>query len=93
MLIGTDCSNNQGAGIYDASSLGNTYVNCHTANNEGGPYLVEDTNAASVFIGCYTEGDQPPAYGEWEDDCGRRAAGGWMVFRASGEQDRGAAPS
>ena len=63
VLIGTDCSSNRGAGINDASTLGNTYINCHTANNEGGPYLCDDTNAASIFIGCYTEGDQPPAYG------------------------------
>ncbi|MFL6845158.1 MAG: hypothetical protein ACJ8ER_09790 [Allosphingosinicella sp.] len=32
-----------------------------TAFVDGGPYCTEDLNAASVFIGCYAEGAQPPS--------------------------------
>ena len=56
-----DASNNGGWGIYDNSFLGNTYIACHTASNVAGPYQSIGANARSIFIGCYSEGGQPPS--------------------------------
>ena len=52
---------NGGWGIYDNSFLGNTWVGCHTAGNAGGPYFGGGLNQRSVWIGCYSESDQPPS--------------------------------
>jgi hypothetical protein len=52
---------NQGWGIYDSSFLGNTWTGCHASGNTEGPYWADDPNARSVFIGCYSESDQPIA--------------------------------
>lgn len=46
-------------GIYDSSFLGNTYIGCHTAQNTSGAYKSDNPNARNVFLGCYSEGDQP----------------------------------
>lgn len=54
-----DCSNNGGWGIYDASFLGSTYIACHTSTNTLGPYKSDNANARNVFVGCYSESDQP----------------------------------
>lgn len=56
-----DVSKCGGVGIYDSSFLGNTWVACHTATNQGGCYLVDNDNARSVLFGCYSEGGQGPA--------------------------------
>ena len=56
-----DASSNSGWGIYDNSFLGNTYIACHTASNVAGPYQSISANARSIFIGCYSEGGQPPS--------------------------------
>jgi hypothetical protein len=48
-------------GISDNSFLGNTFVACHAASNTSGPYKTTNLNAVSVFVGCYSETDQPPA--------------------------------
>jgi hypothetical protein len=57
-FIGINSTNNFGWGIWDDSFLGNTFIACHTNGNWLGAYKVEDTNARSVFIGCYEEGFQ-----------------------------------
>jgi hypothetical protein len=54
-----DCTANRSWGIYDSSFLGNTYVACHTATNTIGAYKADDASAQNVFIGCYSESDQP----------------------------------
>ena len=55
---------NEGWGFLDDSSLGNTYLACHTRTNGAGPYSIgvgaSGVNA-SVLLGCYAEGDQPPS--------------------------------
>lgn len=48
-------------GITDNSFLGNTWTACHTSSNGGAPYSTSNPNARSVFIGCYSEGDQGPS--------------------------------
>jgi hypothetical protein len=59
--VGTSvsCVGNRVWGIQDLSFLGNTWVACHTAANVTGPYKTSNANACSVFIGCYSESDQP----------------------------------
>jgi len=57
------CVANQGFGIYDGSFLGNTYLACHTEKNALGPYYAAAAaNQRSLFLGCYSEQDQPPGY-------------------------------
>jgi pectate lyase-like protein len=58
--FGVDSSNNGGWGFYDESFLGNTYIGCHAQANGLGGYSATNPNARSVFVGCYTEGGQPP---------------------------------
>lgn len=58
--IGLSATSCRGWGILDASFLGNLFVGCHTASNAGS-YKTSNPNARSVFLGCYTEGDQLPA--------------------------------
>jgi hypothetical protein len=58
--IGIDSSENGGWGFYDQSFLGNTYVACHAAGNASGGYNSPKASARNVFVGCYTEGGQPP---------------------------------
>lgn len=54
---------NGGWGIDDSSFLGNTWYGCHTSGNVAGPYRgIGGGNSRSVFIGCYSESDQPPSY-------------------------------
>jgi hypothetical protein len=54
-----NCSTNAGWGFYDNSFLGNTYVNCHTADNTLGGYKAVGAGVnTSAFINCYTEGGQ-----------------------------------
>lgn len=59
VAIRLDCSGNTEWGVFDSSFLGNTYVGCHTASNGAGAYKTDDANARNVFLGCYSEGDQP----------------------------------
>ena len=61
LAIGFDAQGNKGYGIYEASSLGCTYISCHTAENlKGGFCVAPGLPGASTFLGCYHEGDQPP---------------------------------
>lgn len=59
-IVNLDCSSNGGWGIYDSSFLGNTYVACHTADNDLGAYKA-DGAVSTAFIGCYSESGQPPS--------------------------------
>lgn len=59
--IGADCSGNREWGIRDDSFLGNAFTGCHTSANVSGPYKTSNVNACSVFVACYSEGDQPPS--------------------------------
>lgn len=60
VAIALDCRDNVGWGINDSSFLGNTYIACVTHNNQAGPYRSIDTgNQRSLFLGCYSEQDQP----------------------------------
>lgn len=61
--IALDCSDNREWGINDNSFLGNTYVACHTANNQGGAYRCTDRNAISLFLNCYSESGQTSEIG------------------------------
>ncbi len=56
VVVGLSSSLNRLWGVHDNSFLGNTYVGCHAADNDQGPYLSENINAANVFVGCYSEG-------------------------------------
>jgi len=56
-----DATANGGFGIYDSSFLGNTYLACHAADNKAGAYKSDGLNARNLFIGCYSEGGQPPS--------------------------------
>jgi hypothetical protein len=56
-----DVFGNRAWGINDNSFLGNTWTACHTASNISGPYRSTNLNAHSVFVGCYSESDQPAA--------------------------------
>lgn len=58
--IGLDATSNRAWGFYDSSFLGNSYIGCHAASNVAGSYKVDSANARCIFVGCYTEGDQPP---------------------------------
>jgi hypothetical protein len=57
--INTFCGSNAGWGIWDASFLGNTYVGCITQGNGAGSYNADSANGRSLFLGCYSEPDQP----------------------------------
>ena len=50
---------NGGYGIYDSSFLANTHIGSHTQGNKLGGYFSDDPNASTVFMGCYSEGDEP----------------------------------
>jgi hypothetical protein len=57
-----DASVNKGWGFFDNSFLGNTWIACHAATNDSGPYRTSSHgNCHSTFIGCYSEADQPPS--------------------------------
>ena len=61
--LALNCMSNGKWGIDDSSFLGNTWVGCHTSGNVLGPYRgIGGGNSRSVFIGCYSESDQPPSY-------------------------------
>lgn len=60
-IVGGDYSQNREWGVRDDSFLGNTFVGVHTAANVSGPYKTTNANARSLFLGCYSEGDQPSA--------------------------------
>ena len=62
--IGLNASTNRGWGVFDSSFLGNTYVGCHASGNGSGPYKSDSLNSRSVFLGCYSEGDDPPKRSE-----------------------------
>ncbi len=52
--------NNRSWGINENSQHGNTYIACHVRTNQGGGYRTrDDGNGVSVFLNCYSEGDQP----------------------------------
>lgn len=81
---------NGGWGFYDSSFLGNTFVACHTDANVLGPYTCIQTTAQSLFLGCYSEGDQPPSVFSTNAMCigglhgaglaGGVTEGGWSFF-------------
>jgi hypothetical protein len=48
-----------GVGIYDHSDLGCTHVGAHVASTSGAAYIADDSNARSVFLGCYAETATP----------------------------------
>lgn len=50
-----DCTSNEGYGIYDESSLGNTYLGCHFDNNHLGWMRVRNASARSSVWGGYVE--------------------------------------
>lgn len=54
-------NSNGGWGIYDSSFLGNTYTGCISETNILGPYKSDSANARNIFLGCYSEPDQPPS--------------------------------
>lgn len=57
--FGGSATDNGGWGVYDSSSLGSHWFGFHTSNNTLGGFKMDGTSADSVFVGCYTEGDQP----------------------------------
>lgn len=59
VFIGARAFDNQGAGFYDASLLGNTYIAAEVDNNKGGGYTSDASLPnTSVFVGCYAEPGQ-----------------------------------
>jgi hypothetical protein len=52
-----DCA---GWGFWDASFLGNRFVNCMGHNNTKGHYAATDPNNRAVFMGCYSESQGTP---------------------------------
>lgn len=64
-LIGCDASLNGGWGFNDDSFLGNTYISCHAQRNNQnlranasatiGSFRNSNTNAQSIYLGCYIE--------------------------------------
>lgn len=59
-IINLNATGNGVYGIWESSFLGNTYIGCHTAANvSGGYYLDANNNNRSVFVGCYSEADEP----------------------------------
>lgn len=93
--ISLDVSTNLLEGIYDNSFLGNTFIGCHADSNGflGGiatyaPYRCGDTNARSMFLGCYVEGGQlipllSPSNSAWIGGLveGQWTGGGSFVMR------------
>jgi hypothetical protein len=67
-------ASNSGGGIFDNSFLGNTYVECHMADNYPSlnDYCGLNGNATGLFIGCYSEG------GNWVVNSP------WMVIAPTG---------
>ncbi len=59
--ISASVSTNGGWGIWDSSFLGNTWVGAHAETNGLGPYHCDNQNARNIWIGCYSEMDQPPS--------------------------------
>jgi hypothetical protein len=60
-FTGINVKNARGWGIWDSSFLANTYVGCHASGCGLGPYKSDNINAPTVFVGCYSEGGQPPS--------------------------------
>lgn len=59
VFIGARAFDNKGAGFYDASLLGNTYIAAEVDNNKGGGYTSDESLPnTSVFVGCYAEPGQ-----------------------------------
>jgi hypothetical protein len=59
LFLGARAFDNKGAGFYDASLLGNTYVAAEVDNNKGGGYTSHpDLPSNSVYLGCYAEPGQ-----------------------------------
>ena len=57
--IGVSSMGNRGWGINENSTHGNTYIACHVNGNlEGGYRTRDDSNGISLFLNCYSEGDQ-----------------------------------
>lgn len=52
---GLDCTMNAEYGVFDESSLGNTYLGCHFENNIFGWARNRNPSARSTFVGCYVE--------------------------------------
>lgn len=58
---GSDFTANAGWGIRDESLAGNTYVASMVEANVGGALYAANAGG-SIFLGCYTEGGQPPSH-------------------------------
>jgi Pectate lyase superfamily protein len=67
-------ASNSGGGIFDNSFLGNTYVECHMADNYPSlnDYIGINGNATGLFCGCYSEG------GNWIVNSP------WMIIQPTG---------
>jgi hypothetical protein len=66
VCIAGDFQGNRGWGVWDESFLGTTWIGCHTAENMRGAYAAKNDNNSnpigpSVFLNCYSEGDQLPS--------------------------------
>ena len=55
--IGLNATSCRGWGILDESFLGNYFFGAHTASCAGA-WKTTNANARSIFVGCYSEGDQ-----------------------------------
>jgi hypothetical protein len=63
ILNGCRAFTNSQWGLYDDSLLGNTYIGCEADNNTiGGFFSVKTKPNRSVYIGCYSEGNQPDVW-------------------------------
>jgi len=62
LVYGLDVTGCRTGGVLDDSYLGNTYVAVHTAANLGPPYRTSNSNARCMFLNCYSEEGQDPAY-------------------------------
>lgn len=56
-FTGVNATSCKGYGIKDRSFLGNHYFSCHTSLCGVGSYFSRNVNNFSVFVGCYSEGN------------------------------------
>lgn len=61
VAINVDSSSNGGWGVWDSSFLGCHWFGCHAQSNGLGAYQADGSASATMFLGCYSEGGQPPS--------------------------------
>lgn len=61
LTLGCSVRSCGGWGILDSSFLGNTHIAPHATANESGPYKTDEANGRALFIGHYSEANQPPS--------------------------------